>query len=215
MSFAAALPYIATAAQVAGSFFGGKGKKRSTLDKRQKKLYKDQIAGIYGRGPLANLYQFDPNATRQMFQDVYAKPAYQQFQEEVVPNITGSFRGKNLQNSSYLGQGLSKAGSDVQAGLDRNLAEMLYKGQQDALNRRANAIGGIQGMNTQALDVSGSPMDEFLSQLGSAGSKYILENIFKTQGAGGNPLGGASGSAMGQTSFNNPLFGAQGRVYTG
>lgn len=216
MSFAAALPYIATGASVLGSFFGGKGKKRSTLDKRQKKLYKDQMSAIYGKGPLANLYQFDPNATTQMFQDVYAKPAYQQFQEEVVPNITGSFRGKNLQNSSYLGQGLSKAGSDVQAGLDRNLAEMLYKGQQDALNRRANAISGLQGMNTQAIDTSGSPLDEFLAQLGGAGSKYILENIFKTPGTTGGMKGPqASMSPSSVPGGGLPLWGARAGMFTG
>lgn len=211
MSFAAALPYIATGASVLGSFLGGKKKKRSTLDKRQKKLYKDQMNAIYGRGPLADLYGFDPESTRSMFEQVYAQPAYQKFQEEVVPNITGSFRGKNLQNSSYLGQGLSKAGSDVQAGLDRNLAEMLYKGQQDALTRRAGAVQNLQGMQTQALDVSGSPLDEFLTQLGGAGSKYILENIFKSPGAGSGGFGGASQgfnpSARGMGGGRYPLFG--------
>lgn len=128
-----------------------KPKKISTLDPTQQKLYDQYAQALMGKGgQFGDLFNFDADQAKDVFQKMYAQPAYQNFQEQVVPGITGQFRGGNLQNSSYLGGALSKAGTDVQKNLDAQMANMLYQGQQDAVNRRINGINNIMNMQTFA-----------------------------------------------------------------
>ncbi len=173
---------------VSGGLFGGKKKKKpkklSTLDANQQNLYDQYSQGVQGQGPMADLFKFDPEQATDVFNKLYAKPAYQKFQEEVVPGITGAFRGKNLQNSSYLGGALAKAGTDVQNNLNANMSNMIYKGQQDSISRRIDAVNNI--LNTQTFayqkDDSGSnPWDQAFSGLasgaGKIASKYALNKM--------------------------------------
>ena len=136
-----------------GGFFGGakKDKNVSTFDPKQKELYEQRSQALQGGGgPLADVYgQFNPTAMRNYYEQSYAKPAYKEFQENVVPTITGAFRGKNLQNSSYLGGALAKAGTDVQGNLNSQMANLLYQGEQSQQTRRANALDQILGLQTQ------------------------------------------------------------------
>lgn len=146
--------------------------KLSSLDKTQQQIYGSYANALMGQGgPLADIYQFDPDALRNMFQQVYAQPAYQSFQENVIPEITGQFRGKNLQNSSYLGGALGKAGTQVQQGLDAQLAQMLYNAQQDTLNRKSKGISDI--LNMQTFAYKDNPLMQLLQGLAGGAGKAL------------------------------------------
>lgn len=149
-----------------------KPKKVSTLDKNQQRIYDKYAQGLEGQGLFADLYNFDPMAMRENFNRMYAQPAYQQFQEEVIPGITGQFRGRNLQNSSYLAGDLSKAGRDVQRNLDAQLANILYQGQTDSVNRRIDGINNLLNMQTFAYkQPQQSARDQFFNSLLEAGGR--------------------------------------------
>lgn len=168
-----------------GLFSGGrkKPKKKSTLDKTQQALYKMYTDALMGKGgQFGDLFNFDADKARDIFQKMYADPAYQNFQENIIPGITGSFRGGNLQNSSYLGGALSKAGTDVQKSLDAQLANMIYQGQQDSVNRRISGINNILNLQTQAyVNPSGGAGDKVFDALldvgGSAAGSWLNKKI--------------------------------------
>lgn len=168
-----------------GGLFGGKKKKKpkrvSTLDPRQEKLYAAQEQGLYGKGEFADLYNFDANAANQNFDANVAAPAYRQFNEDVIPGITGQFRGNNLQNSTYAGESLSRAGRDVQEGLNAARSNMQYQGTQQAKQNKASAINDFLGRSTFAYEQSDaeSPngIDQILNSLGPATGKWV-ENYF-------------------------------------
>jgi hypothetical protein len=154
--------------------FGGnnkkpKAKKISTLDKKQQALYQEYVDALHGQGPFADLYGFDAEAANANFENMYSRPAYRQFQENVIPKITGQFRGSNLMNSTYAGESLSRAGRDVQESLDAQRANMIYQGTQDALNRKQNSIDNILRLQTfayqQPQQGSGNAIDQILGTL--------------------------------------------------
>lgn len=144
--------------------------KLSSLSPEQQQLFEHMSSALQGGGgPLADLYNFDPEKTRDQFTQQYAEPAYQQFQEEVIPGITGQFRGQNLQNSSYLGGGLAKAGSDVQSNLNSQLSKMLMEAEQGALGRKQS---GLQNMlNMQTFAYKDSPLMSLLNSLAGGAGK--------------------------------------------
>jgi len=155
-----------------------KPKKKSTMDKTQQALYQQYAQGLQGEGQFANLFNFDTEGARKMFKQSYADPAYQQFQEEVVPGITGQFRGGNLQNSSYLGGALAKEGANVQKNLDAQLAQMLYKGQQDSIDRRLNSLNNILGMQTFAYEKpQPNGMDALIGGFANGAGKYAAQKF--------------------------------------
>ena len=144
----------ATVGGLAG-LFGSKKKKRkpkqiSTLDPQQQQLYDQYVQSIRGEGPLAGLHGFDAQGANQNFDANVARPAYRNFQENIIPQITGQFRSGNLQNSSYAGQGLARAGRDVQENLDAQRSNMIFNGQQNAQNSKNSALNNILGMQTFA-----------------------------------------------------------------
>lgn len=148
------------------SLLGGlEPQKISSMDPRQEEIFGQLASALQGQGgPFSDLFNFDPQQTRDYFTDQYAQPAYQQFQEEVIPGITGQFRGQNLQNSSYLGGALGKAGSDVQSNLNSQLSRMLMEAQQGALGRKQAGLGNILGQQTFAY--RDSPLMSLLQSLG-------------------------------------------------
>lgn len=158
-----------------GLFAGrNKRKKLSTFDKNQKNVWNQYNQGVQGQGPMAGLFNFDANAARANFDQTYAQPAYKKFQEEVIPGITGQFRGGNLQNSSYLGGALAKAGTDVQTNLNANLSNMLYQGQQSSIDRRLQALNQILGTQTQAYEQpQASPFQAAVGGLAQGAGQYF------------------------------------------
>lgn len=146
-------------------------KKISTMDSKQKKLYKAQFDALKGKGKFKDLYRFDPKSkaykfdknsdfykfnkkskfynydaesANQNFDQMYSRPAYRAFEENIIPSITGQFRSANLMNSSYAGDALGKAGRDVQESLDAQRGNMIYQGVQQADQRKYNDYNAIQ-----------------------------------------------------------------------
>lgn len=165
-----------------------KPKKLSTMDKTQQEIYKQYAQGLQGGGPFAGMFDFDANQATDVFNQMYAQPAYQQFQEEIIPSITGQFRGGNLQNSSYLGGALGKAGTDVQKNLNAQLAQMLYQGQQSSIDRRLQGLNNILNMSTFAYQKpQSSPLDALFSGLSGGAGEYAGKNFMNwlNPGTGG------------------------------
>ena len=194
LGFSVGGPVGAAVGGVAGGLLGlfGRSKKKkpkriSTLDKTQQGLYDKYAQGLQGQGQFADMFNFDSGAATRNFKSMYAQPAYQQFQEEVVPGITGQFRGGNLQNSSYLGGALSKAGTDVQKNLDSQLANMLYQGQNDSVNRRINGINSLLNMQTfayqQPQQSAGDQVFSSLMDVGGKAAGAYFNNKFAPQSA--------------------------------
>jgi hypothetical protein len=144
----------AIAGGLAGLFGGGKKKKKkvSSLDKRQQVLNKQQHESILGKGPLADLYNYDPEQANAVFDKNIANPAYRKFKEDLAPGITGQFRSQGLMNSSYAGDALSKAARDIQENLDAQRSQFLYGEQKDARNAKRTAVEGLQNRQTFAYD---------------------------------------------------------------
>lgn len=161
--------------------------RKSTFDPTQQGLY-DQYAQALqgGGGPLGDIFgQFDPEQVRQLYEQMYAQPAYQNFQENIIPSITGQFRGQNLQNSSYLGGALAKAGTNVQNNLNAQMSNMLYQGQQQNQQNRMQGVQGLLGMNT--FDWEQPQPSVFDNLLGSManGAGQMMANKFSGGGMGG------------------------------
>lgn len=154
-----------------------KPQKISAFDKQQQNIYGAYGQGLMGGGgPLADIFQFDPEALREMYTQAYAQPAYQQFQEEIVPGITGQFRGQGLEKSSYLGGALGKAGTDVQKNLDAQLSQMLYQAQQQAQDRKFKGVSDILNMQTFAYQQS--PLMQLLNQIAGGAGKAVGAKLF-------------------------------------
>lgn len=191
-SIGSIIPGVGTAIGGAvGGLFGGiaglfgskkkkKKKKVSTLDPMQQELNKSQYDSILGKGPLADLYNYDPQAANDVFSKTIANPAYRDFQEKLAPEITGQFRGQGLQNSSYVGDALAKAGRNVQESLDARRAEYLYGEQQGARNAKRSAVENLQNRQTFAYDKrapSGGGIDSILNSITPDAIKG-LQDIF-------------------------------------
>ena len=164
--------------------FGGKKKKRkkiSAFDEQQQQLYQQYVDSLSGKGQFADLYNFDASKANNVFDQNVSRPAYRQFQENVIPSITGQFRGGNLQNSSYLGQSLSRAGRDVQEGLDAKRAQYLYQGEQNAQSNKQNAIQNVLSTNTFDYDnttgANKNVIDEILGAAGPASAEWFANYL--------------------------------------
>jgi hypothetical protein len=177
------------------------------MDKRQKGLYKEYHRGLQGEGQFANLFNFDEASAMKNFQTSYANPAMKNWQENMVPGITGSFRGGNLQDSSYLGGALAKSGADIQTDLNAKMADMLYSGNQSAMERRLKGLNDILNMQTFAVEgAQPNPMDSFSSGMASGIGKYAANRAFSSNNPNSMPSGGNTPSTPSRTpAFNyNP-----------
>jgi hypothetical protein len=141
------------------------------------------------------MYNFNPEQATDVFNQMYAQPAYQQFQEEIVPGITGQFRGGNLQNSSYMAGALGKAGTDVQRNLNAQMAQMLYQGQQASIDRRINSINNLMNMQTFAYQKpQASPFDTMLDSFSGGAGKYAGQAAGQKFASWMNPQVAATGA---------------------
>lgn len=154
-----------------GGIFGGrrKPKKRSTLDPYQQALYDQQFQALQGQGPLADMYNYNPGMANDVFDQNYARPAYRNFQENLIPSITGQFRNQGLMDSSYAGDSLSRLARDVQEGLDAQRTQYLYGQEQAAKQNRMQGLENMLSRQTFAYDKAanqgGFNIDSILSQL--------------------------------------------------
>lgn len=167
---------------IAGLFGSKKKKKKSpkrvsAFDPMQEGVYKDQVDALRGQGQFADLYNYDADVANSNFDMNVANPANRQFQEDIIPQITGQFRGNNLQNSTYAGEGLAKAGRQVQEGLNAARSQMHYQGQNDVMNRKANAIENTLNRSTFAYQrpeaETPNMMDQIMNSVGPAAGKWL------------------------------------------
>lgn len=180
----------AVAGGVAGLFGSKKKKKKakamSTLDPQQQALYKDYVDSIRGEGPFSDMYNFDAQGYNDVFDKTVGKPAYRNFQENIVPTITGQFRSNNIGNSSYTGQALSKAGRDVQENLDAQRSANVFQGQQQAQSNKQNAINGVLNMQTFAYQkpdaATPSSIDQILGKVAPQAGEWFADYL---KGLGG------------------------------
>ncbi len=181
---------------ILGGLFGGitglfgrkkKAKKRSTLDKRQQQLNEAQSEGIFGRGPLADLYNYDPEKANAVFDQNVARKAYRDFNEKLAPGITGNFRSKGLENSSYVAEALGRTGRDVQENLDALRSQTLYNTENQAREARRNAIENFQNRNTMAYDVNNGGFD--IGDVLNSVPKEIIDELVNRYGSKRNTGG--------------------------
>lgn len=172
---------------------GKKRKKQSTFDEQQQKLNESQYAGVYGEGPLSDLYNYNPDAANSVFNQNIARPAYRGFQENIIPQITGQFRSQGLQNSSYAGEALSNAGRDVQESLDAQRSKYLYGQEQASQGARRQAIENLQNRSTFAYEKpsGGFDINSILQSIPQEAWTQVKDYFnTKPQGTSGSPLQG-------------------------
>ena len=111
--------------------------------------------GLFGTGEQAlqtSLADFDPQATTDFFNTSIRDPALKGFQEDILPMIQESFIGQNAGRSGAANRAIAGAGADVQQGLDAQLAQLLFSGQESSLNRQQaggqNLLNSIFGAGT-------------------------------------------------------------------
>jgi hypothetical protein len=143
---------------VAGLFGSKKKKKKkiSAFDSKQQKLNDYEHQAVLGEGPLADLYNYNPEEANNVFDQTIGRKAYRDLNEKDIPSVTGQFRSNGLMNSSYAGDALTRLTRDVQENLDAQRTQYLYGEQKDARNAKRNAIQDIQGRSTFAYDKSAS-----------------------------------------------------------
>ena len=139
MVWAAAIP---AAINVGSALFSSimnrnRGNKPSGLDKRKKRLVDELLSSLQGEGQYGDLF----NASDETFQKSYVEPAMAQFRNQTAPNIQQSYIASGQQRGTGLEDSLSRAGVNM----DQMLNEQYYTFQQDALNRKQNAINQILG----------------------------------------------------------------------
>lgn len=150
-----------------------KPKKLSTLDERQQKLNEEQYAALRGEGPLADLYNYDPEAANKVFDENIARYAYRDLNEKGIPGVTGQFRSQGLMQSSYAGDAISKLVRDVQESLNAKRSDYLYNEQKAARDSKQNAVENLQNRQTfayekpQAKQGGGMGIDNILSNFSS------------------------------------------------
>ena len=171
-----------------GLFSGSKKKKKkkiSTLDKNQQLLNDEQHQAVHGEGPLADLYNYDPEKANEVFDKTISNPAYRNFKENVVPGITGQFRSNGLMQSSYAGDALSKAGRDVQESLDAQRSKYQYGEQKEARSAKQNAVENLQNRQTFAYDKAapsngGFDISKILDSIGPEALDAVKNYFTKT-----------------------------------
>lgn len=158
-----------------------KPKPMSTLDPQQQQLYNEYIASLRGEGPHSSLFKYDSDTANANFDQNVGRPAYRNFQENIIPGITGQFRKGNIGNSSYTGEALSRAGRDVQENLDALRSDMQFQGQQQANINKQNAINSLLNMQTQAYQKPGaqqpSTIDQILNSFGPIAGDMFADAV--------------------------------------
>lgn len=156
--------------------FGKKGKTKqlSAQNADQEALMKLIKEGLEsGEGPLSDLFgEFDPAA----FEAGVSKPALQQFQDEILPQLQEKF----IAGNQALGSGFQRAGAKAATDLQSRLAQLMYEARNQQKQNR------MQGLNTAL----GTKTTETIYKPGTEGA---VQGFIKGAGQG---LGNAAGAAI-------------------
>ena len=116
------------------------------------------------------------------FQQNFADPAMRQFEQRTAPGIQQKFIGAGAGRGSNVNDALTRAGADVQGGLDKQRAGLLNQ----ALDRQLQAAG--LGLGTQSFGIEQDP-----------GTTGLFSDIFSGLGSGiGSGAGKEIGSSLGK-----------------
>ena len=105
---------------------------------QQRKLIDELMSSLFGEGEFSDLFSADEDT----FQKSFVDPAKARFKSQTAPQIQQSFISSGQQRGTGLDDTLTRAGVDM----DQLLNEQFAGFQQDAQNRRLNAISSILGL---------------------------------------------------------------------
>lgn len=173
-------------------FFGKKGKtkQKSTLSPLQEQLSEMINQGLTnGEGPFKELFgDFDQGA----FEEGVTKPALQNFQENILPQIQEKFIAGNQVLGSGMRRGQIKGAKDLQT----QLATLMYEAQQ---KQQANKLKGIE-------TIIGKQAVENIHQPGTQGAvQGFVQGV--GEGAGKAIGGGIADSFSGKNAAASPIAG--------
>lgn len=118
----------------------------------EEKQFLDLInQAVSGTGPLAGLGQYNPAETASRFNQAVAQPLITQFNEEILPGITGQFRGAGLGRSTFAGQAAARAGEGLERQLSSGLAQYQTSQQNQANQNLLNLLNLYLGKEQTAL----------------------------------------------------------------
>lgn len=179
-----------------------KPKQVSLQSKKQRRLQDDMYNSFYGRGNFNDLFApTDYDALNQRFEESYARPAMRRFKEEIIPSITGQFRGGGIMESDVAANALARSGRDLEETLAAQRGDFLYRQSEADKDRRLRGIQGYINSNQVATSPGGyAPFDAVMSEIGSrfgneaADYFFNLLNGSQSQGPAPNqrPLGGGA-----------------------
>ncbi len=166
-------------------FLGGKKKKKkkklSTLDKKQQQLNDQQHQAVMGEGPLADLYNYDPEKANEVFDQNIGRKTYRDLNEKGIPALTGQFRNQGLMNSSYAGDAIGNLIRNTQEDLSGKRANFLYNEQNNARSAKQNAVENLQNRQTFAYDNSAPKSGGFdISKVLSSISPEMISGLTKS-----------------------------------
>lgn len=109
------------------------------MDKQKRQLIDELLASVKGNGPFSDMFKAD-DAT---FQKSFVEPAKQRFRDQISPQIQQSYIANGQQRGTGLDDTLSRTGVD----LDQMLNQQYMQYQNNANDRKQNAISSILGGN--------------------------------------------------------------------
>jgi hypothetical protein len=128
---------ISGAASIGGGILSNSGNQETKLQRKQRKTIDEILASIKGTGAYSDLFNADDEA----FEKGFRAPAEANFRNRTAPQIQQEYISNGMHRGTGLDDALTRAGVDF----DSLLNQQYYQFQQDALNRKANALNGILG----------------------------------------------------------------------
>ncbi len=164
------IPLIAAGITAAGSIgaaaLGRRKNQETKMQKTKRELVDELIAGVKGGGSYSDLF----NADYDTFQKSYVDPAKSIFNNQIAPQIqqqyvhSGGFGGSGMEDQ------LLRAGID----LDQMLNQQYGQFQENALNRKSNAINSILGQ-----DAGAQRPESFGEAAQQGGAAYLSRSGFQ------------------------------------
>ena len=167
---------LGAAGSIGSGWLAGRsqGNKETKMQKTRRKLVDELLASLNGNGAYSDLF----NSDQETFQKSFVEPAQSLFRNQIAPQIQQQYISSGQQRGTGLDDQLLRAGVD----LDSMLNQYMYQHQQDALNRKQNAISGILGTETGAAPQSSSGQDfasAFSGYLSGPGFADSYKDYFK------------------------------------
>jgi hypothetical protein len=159
---------------IGGGLMGGSPKETRT-QKMQRELTDQLLAGLKGQGQYANLFSANEADFNKSFRD----PAMSMFKNQVTPQIQQGYIASGQQRGTGMEDTLARAGVDMDQLLNQHFAQF----QENAMNRKTNAMNTLLGMGPGIAD----PLSTGQKAMQGLGGYMSSEGFGKAMG----DLGGA------------------------